>query len=160
MTVGRPSEYDPVKTPAKLKRYLDEYEPNYDSPRTRTDKNGNVEEWMETKPNPPLTMRLIAKHLGVCRDTLYQWAADHKEFSDIFKHRKGYAKDIVHENASLGLYNAGWSQFYGKASLGMQEKQVVESTNTNVNFDGADLSGLSEEDLKALEGIAQKLTKP
>lgn len=60
----------------------------------------------------------MAKACGVCKDTIYQWAKAHEDFSDAFTRAKALSQAWWEEQARLGLYtrdgvslNAGlWSR--------------------------------------------------
>lgn len=50
----------------------------------------------------------LALHLGVHRDTLYEWAKDEKKktFSDIFEQVKAKQENVLVNNGLLGKYNS------------------------------------------------------
>ena len=125
MPAGRPTDYRPEHV-SRLENFLEQYEATYDSPVTKTSKDGEVTEYMVEKANPPITIKKIANHFGVTRSTIYLWAQTHPEFSDILKKKVDYNKEIVVENAIMGRYSQAYSIFLSKNEFGMTDKQEVK----------------------------------
>ena len=126
--IGRPPTYD-KDVIRKTRQYFETFESSYDSPVTRTDKDGNVTEVMVERPNKPPSIRKFAKFLNVSRETIYEWKRKHKEFSDTFD--DAYLetmKECFLDNASLDLYNAGFSKFVMQNICGWSDKTQNDST--------------------------------
>jgi len=85
MTVGRPTDYDPVRTPERAQAYVD-------APRS------------ETVRIP--TLEGLAVFLNVSRSTIYEWANKHPEFSDILEQAMARQAQGLIENGLMGIYNA------------------------------------------------------
>ena len=68
----------------------------------------------------------FARKLKISKSTLYKWAEEHKEFSDILLICKGMQEDILLSNSLKGSYHAGFSQFLLKNTHGFKDKHEVE----------------------------------
>lgn len=78
---GRPTKYIPEKIYPKIEEYLQSAMP-------------------ENMKIP--TIEGISLKLGVSRDTLYEWAKQHKEFSDTLEYVKTKQKEILQEIGIFG----------------------------------------------------------
>lgn len=105
---GRPTTYtDEMLT--KANEYLNSC---YDNDK-------NVDESLEAQPHggalkrekkQELIVRIptrggLARYLGVSRDTLYEWAKNHTEFSDIMEWLGSEQEDRLINNGLSGAYN-------------------------------------------------------
>jgi hypothetical protein len=84
MAAGRPSPYDASKVAKEVTKYIAECKGNQYLP----------------------TIEGLAVHLCVARSTLYLWAAEHPEFSDIFEQLKAVQASMLIQNGLKGEYNA------------------------------------------------------
>jgi len=67
-----------------------------------------------------------ASAIGVCRDSLYEWAEKHKDFSDALKIaaeiRETWWVDQAARQANGGMGNAGITKFILASNFGMKER--------------------------------------
>lgn len=96
----------------------------------------------------PLTMSGLACWLGIDRRTLVNYSKKEEFFPTISTARAIVQADME-ERALNGDSNATMSIFSFKNNFGWNDKQEIESTNTNVNKN-IDLSNYSLEELKKL----------
>lgn len=75
----------------------------------------------------------FAHTIGVCDDTLTEWASVHPEFSVATKWCKKLQEDIWLVNGLNGNYSAPFSIFLGKNVFGYKDKQEIENTH-NINL--------------------------
>jgi len=122
---GRLTEFSP-EMEKKVRLYFEEYEPFYECPVEKQDKDGNVTTAMERVANPPPSMFRLAKFIGVNRSTVYYWMDSDNEFSDLVK---GLLKDsyseALQENAMMGKYNCSFAIFAAKNRLGWKDKSEI-----------------------------------
>ena len=85
----------------------------------------------------------LARSLNVSRQTIYQWAVDHKEFSDTLDKGKDLAEAYWMDQGERGLWNEGkgitfnapvWKYFMANR-FDWRDKQEVEQTNEDVTPD-------------------------
>lgn len=100
---GRPTTYD-EKYCEEIVTYFD-VEPFVSKEIQIVNKDGSVgtKEVKESVSLP--TMAGFAVKLGVCRDTLNEWASKHKEFSAAIKKAKACQERILLENGLNGGYD-------------------------------------------------------
>lgn len=67
------------------------------------------------------TFEAYAHSIKVHKDTVYEWAKVHPEFSDAKKRAQQLQHDILVQNGLNGSYNATFAIFTGKACLGMRD---------------------------------------
>lgn len=130
---GRPTTYtsDVLR---HTEGYFEDFEAWYESPITRTLKDGSIEERMERLANPPpsvldLHRYLKSKNLTVSRWSLYDWSDEGKpteipEFSQVIK--RGMARlypEVLQENAMMGRYPGAFPIFAAKNRMGWTDKQ-------------------------------------
>ena len=96
----------------------------------------------------PLTMSGLACWLGVSRQTLINYSYK-EEFFDTISVARAMVQADMEERGLNGDSNATMSIFSLKNNFGWNDKQEIESTNTNLNKN-VDLSNLSTDELKKL----------
>lgn len=69
----------------------------------------------------------LARYLGVSRDTLYEWAKIHPDFSDIMEYLGSEQEDRLINNGLSGAYNPTIAKLL-LAKHGYVEKQEVDNT--------------------------------
>lgn len=113
--VGRPTEYN-EETLAKAQAYLDSC---IQSEEYTQDQDDSDDEYLEDQPNggalkrrysAPTVVKLptkggLAFHLGVSRDTLYEWAKVHTEFSYIMEQLGSVQESYLINYGLSGRYN-------------------------------------------------------
>jgi len=125
---GRPTDYS-ERMLEKTIQFFEHYERSYDSPITLTHKDGTVEERMEERPNPPPYRKDLADHLGVSLVTIWAWEKKHPEFLNAIKELgRDVQERCLVQNGTLGLYNAPFSIFTAKNTIGWKDKTETEST--------------------------------
>ena len=124
--VGRPTKYD--------KKYCDDLikyfniEPHFETPVVTTYKDGTTKEEIKLIPSDLPTLAAFASNIGVHRDTLNQWATEHKEFSDALKRAKEHQERILVTNGLQGLYPAAFAIFTAKNVINWRDKNETEIT--------------------------------
>ena len=93
--------------------------------KVATDDEGNA---LTTQTGKPLlmacelpTFEKFASDIGVHKDSIYEWAKVHPEFSDAKKIAQQLQYNILVQNGLLGGYNSTFAIFTGKAALGMRD---------------------------------------
>jgi len=76
---GRPTKLTP-EILEKVIKYFNEYEPWYECPVEKQDKDGSITTKMERVANPPPCMFDLTKILDVSRKTIWEWSRDNEEF--------------------------------------------------------------------------------
>lgn len=122
---GQPSKYKPEFADDLIKIFKDA-QPWYESPVTMFKDGKVIRETMERKANAPPFVSAFARQVGVCKDTLYEWGAVHKEFSIALKYARDRTEEIMAENGLLSLYNSTFTIFAAKNLIGWRDKQEVE----------------------------------
>ena len=98
----------------------------------------------------------FAGSIGVCRDTVYEWAngknedesLKHPDFSYALKRAKDLQEKLLVTNAMKGLYNSTFAIFTAKNILGWRDKQEVETTHKgNIGLDVAGLVKKTKDEL-------------
>lgn len=85
------------------------------------------------------TVEGFAHSISVHKDTLYEWASKHKEFSVALARARQLQEKIWLVNAMGGQYNAQFAQFFGKNCLGYKDKSETELSGdmgVKVTLDG------------------------
>jgi hypothetical protein len=105
MVAGRPSKFTP-KVLKATEQYLFDCTDTYESRVEGTDREGGV-----TKLSYRLQVKLpsiagLAVDLKVARSTIYEWAKDHPDFSDILERLLAEQERRLLENGLSGIYNA------------------------------------------------------
>lgn len=137
---GRPPKY--------TDDFADQLIEYFNSPPTREvtvrDKQGN--ESVEILPGVFPTLARFAANIGVCRDTLHDWATAKNpdgtqrqpKFSDAYKRAKALQEANLVEGTMAGAYNSTFAIFTAKNVLGWRDKIEQEITGK----DGAPLAGI------------------
>ena len=127
---GRPPKY--------RDEFADELITFFNQPPTRDvtvrDKQGN--ESTQVLPGFFPTMARFAANIGVCRDTLHDWAhakdvngdPRHPRFSDAYKRAKAFQEANLVEGTIAGAYNSTFAIFTAKNVLGWRDKVEQEIT--------------------------------
>lgn len=74
------------------------------------------------------TIAGYAVEIGKHKDTLYEWAKHHPEFSDSLKRAKDIQEHMLVEGALGGVFNPTFSIFFAKNCLGYKDKIEQEHT--------------------------------
>ena len=137
---GRPPKY--------RDEFADQLVEYFNSPPTREvtvkDKNGN--ETTQVLPGVFPTLARFAANIGVCRDTLHDWATaknpdgtqKNPAFSDAYKRAKALQEANLVEGTMAGAYNSTFAIFTAKNVLGWRDKIEQEITGK----DGGPLAGI------------------
>lgn len=139
MSGGRPTTYT-EDIQRHTEEYFENFEAWYESPVTRTNKDGSIEERMERIPNPPpsvldLHRYLKSKNVTCSRWSLYDWSDEGKpteiaEFSQVIK--RGMEKlypEVLQENAMMGRYPGAFPIFAAKNRMKWTDKSEVTGAN-------------------------------
>jgi len=142
------------------KAYCDELEMYFDVEATKTltrtiiYKDGTEKEEEYEVANDLPTFIGFAHLIGVCRDTLYEWADKHKPFSDSMKK----ARELQERNWRIcslkGLYNPAFTIFMGKNVFKWSDRQDV-----SVKKEESLTVSLDPEDRKVFRDIAQAVSR-
>ena len=68
----------------------------------------------------------FAREIGVCHDTILEWANRHKDFSLALKKAKELQKEFLIKNGLAGLYNPTFAIFTAKNITDMRDVSNVE----------------------------------
>jgi hypothetical protein len=123
---GRPSEYTP-----EVIEQINEY----------------MEEAIPQNMKIP-TVEGIALKLGINRDTLYEWAKVHPEFSDTLSKLKMKQKEILQE---IGIFGGKEINATIVALLLKVNHDMIETTKTDITSGGKPipiLGGITKQDVK------------
>ena len=123
MKAGRPTKYDP-KFVDEVYKYFD-IEPHFETPVLETRKDGSTKESIKFIPSDLPTKAGFAKSIKVCRDTLYAWEKEHKEFAEALKFAEVCQEHILIQNGLKGLYNPIFAVNTAKNVLGWRDKQEI-----------------------------------
>jgi len=94
---------------------------------TEVERDGN-RGGTEYKLNVKLpTIEGLSVYLGVARDTLYEWATKHEEFSDTLDSLRAEQADKLINNGLSGNYNSTIAKLMLSSNHGMREKSDVTS---------------------------------
>jgi hypothetical protein len=127
---GRPPKYTDA--------FADQLVEYFDTPPTREvvvkDKQGN--ETTQVLPGVFPTLAMFAANIGVCRDTLHDWATAknpngtqrNPRFSDAYKRAKALQEANLVEGTMAGAYNSTFAIFTAKNVLGWRDKVEQEIT--------------------------------
>ena len=110
---GRPTDYDPARTPERAQAYID-------APRS------------ETVRIP--TLEGLAVFLNVSRSTIYEWADKYPEFSDILEQAMARQAQGLIENGLTGTYNSTITKLL-LTKHGYVDKQEITGAGGSKLFD-------------------------
>ena len=130
MPAGRPTDYTPELL-KKAKEYLDSCtDEEYDWTKTDGAQSTSYEHRIKVKLP---SIEGLARHLDVARSSIYEWAKEHKEFSDILE-------DILAEQAER-LVNNGLSGDYNPtiAKLILTKHGYSDKQDTDITTNGESL---------------------
>lgn len=127
--IGRPTKYKPEYAEELIKFFS--VEPYREE--KLMDKNGG--ERIQMVPNKFPTLARFACNIGVCKDTLYEWATAknengdllHPEFSVAYKRSKSYQEYILAEGGMNGAFQANFAIFTAKNVIGWRDKMETEN---------------------------------
>lgn len=130
---GQPTKYRQEYNEEALKYFdIDAY---YETPVTTTTKDGQVVEKMKLIANDFPNIAGLARRLKVDRETLYEWAKVHPEFSNTLNKCRSMEADILVTNGLKGLYSQPFAIMAAKNIIGWRDKQDVEhSGGITVSF--------------------------
>lgn len=154
---GRPTKYKKEYCQG-IVDYFKNFEPFEELPIKET-VNDDGTTTSETKrfPVAPPSLTKYATSIDVSRETLHEWKRVHKDFSDAFGKAKAIYEDVYCDGAMLGYYNHGFTALIMKNRFDWADKS--ENKNKNENTDKpTDLSNLSDDDLKRLSDMQEKLS--
>lgn len=140
--IGRPSKYKEEYAQALIEHF--DHPPYRKIIKTITPKNGEPYNIEVDEPTDFPTLASFACKIGVCRDTLQEWAKHHEDFSAAYKRAILYQEQYLTVNGLKGFINSPFGIFTAKNVLKWRDKQPDE-TDVVVN----NLSNLSDEELDA-----------
>jgi hypothetical protein len=121
---GRPSKYDP--------KYIKQAIEFFDKPPGEWVDIGTEDKpkmvWQAT-PFP--TKAGFAVHIGIAKQTLFNWAKEYEDFGEVFDRLVDYQEAILVPNALQGGYNPAVSIFMSKNLFGFKDK--IEHTGDSEN---------------------------
>lgn len=127
---GRPTDYKP--------RYCQDIIKFFDVPFTReriksvtTYKDGTVKEETEEVANNLPHLISFARKIGVTYETIREWGKVHPEFSVALKEVKQMRERMIESNALTGKFNATFSIFDAKNTLGWRDEQYLKGEGFN-----------------------------
>lgn len=111
------------------------------------------------EPNDFPTLAGFAIKIGVCRDSLHEWAnkkdkdgnLKHPLFSDAYKKVSLYQENYLVTNGLRGIVNTAFAIFTAKNVLGWRDKKEIEVNDTNVEVQTKALSEVGTKIIKAIE---------
>ena len=127
MAAGRPTLYESKRIAAEITAYLKECKSQFYLP----------------------TVEGLAVHLCVARSTIYQWAKDHSEFSDILEQILALQASVLIQNGLKGEYNTSM------AKMMLTEHGYKEESN--ITSGGQPINPLTDGDRKALSELRDLL---
>ena len=96
-----------------------------------TDKYGNIKKKKIKTPAPMPTVEGFAKHLKVCKSTIYEWAKKDKNFSNALSKCKAWQMNHLIQHSLNGNYNASFARFLA-INISEYREQVAEEKDVNV----------------------------
>lgn len=130
--VGRPTEYKKEVN----KKLADFFSKERFSTITviTTGKNDYCKEEEKRVAAELPTFEKFAESINISRDTLYEWANKHPEFSDTMDRCRQIQKDFLIQNGLLGLYQSNFAIFVAKNLTDMKDKTEIEhGGNLSIN---------------------------
>lgn len=108
----------------------------------------------------------FAGHLGIAKQTLYNWMAEYPEFLDAIKHAETACLDFWERQGMHGMFAEKFGQsiwiFNMKARFGWKEAQSIELSGPDGKpIETKDVSKLSDDQLNArLAELISKQSEP
>lgn len=129
---GQPTKYRPEYC-ERVVKYFQDAKPWRENEVVTEYKNGNTVTKTERVANPPpFLSRFAREELNVHRDTLYEWAEKHENFSDALKKCGLIVEEFLIENGLIGSYNPAFCIFTAKNLIGWRDRQdIAHSVDTS-----------------------------
>ncbi len=124
--LGRPTKYTdqmPAKAIEFFSRAPFKYATN-DKGELILKTNGQPIEVVEDFP----IIEGLASHLGIVKDTLYQWVKQYPEFSDSIKACQDKQKNFIIQQGLHGRYDRTFAIFVAKNCTDMHDQRQIEHT--------------------------------
>lgn len=155
MPAGRPTKYKPEYCEQMIEFFDREPTEKRFKSRVEDDEKGTKTTYEERGINLP-TFTSFARKIGVCDDTVNEWAKVHPAFSEAVGICKKLQEDIWKINALNGNYNSTFAVFLGKNVFGYKDKSEVDTTHTinqmpPVQLNGEEIGFDIGEDVKQIE---------
>ena len=123
------SYFSKPKIIKKAIQFLEEYEPYFECPVEKQDKNGDVTTRMERIANPPPNIRILAKALGLSKSTLHRYLKNKKSWDTVKELMDLTYSETLQENAIMNMYSGSFAIFAAKNRLGWKDKSEVSGEN-------------------------------
>lgn len=136
MAAGRPTLYEADKIGKQTERYLDLCEDKYYLP----------------------TVEGLAVHLTVARSTIYLWAQEYPEFSDILEQLLALQASMLIQNGLKNEYNAPITKMMLSKHKGPDGLPYTE--RSDITSGGQPITALTDEDRQRLDTLRGILNKP
>lgn len=124
---GRPSKYKPEYCQEIIKYFsVNPFEERVMEKKKEYNKDGSLKSEFEKivqVANPLRFISQFAREIGVSKDTLYEWAKIHPEFSDSLKEVKLLQEEHLVTCGLKGLFNPSAFIFSSKNMIGWRDKQ-------------------------------------
>jgi len=78
------------------------------------------------KPIKYPTIEQFAKNIGVCRDTIFEWARVHPTFTEAKNIAMQMAENMVIQNGFVGSYNSTFCMFMLKCNFGYRDGGEID----------------------------------
>ena len=115
MPSGRLTKYNETVIAKKVDEYLSSSFDSYDDKDKQTVKLP--------------TISGLALYIGVCEDTMYEWAKHHPTFSESLKVIKGRQKNRLLNKGLSGDYNSTIAKLILSSNHGMSDKSQTDITS-------------------------------
>lgn len=113
-----------------------------------------LEDQFYTHQEPVPSIAGLAVHLGICRDTVAEWAKDKPEFSGTVRKMLAMQQLGLQSGGLKKEYDAGMARFMLAANHGMSDKAQIDHTSSDGSMTPQD-SGQA-----VLEAIRAKHANP
>lgn len=129
MPAGQPTKYKPEYC-EQLIDFFD-IKPSHTRTIVTTGKNDYRKEEQIEVANPLPHIIDFARKIGVTHATILNWGKQFPEFFEALKEIRLLREKIIEQNALRGLYNASFSIFNAKNTLGWRDEQHIKSEHTD-----------------------------
>ena len=130
--MARPTKYQDETTLQKCREYLD-----FGLYQTYT-KEVVVKDQIQVinaqRPNSIPSIAGLATHLEVNRDTVYEWAKHHKEFSDILDDLQRKQEDFLLFHGLTKGYDSSFAKFITQNVTRFRDKLETNNTNKEIGI--------------------------